>query len=135
MAQAKRVTYFKAKIEDKPGSLLAVAQNLKAKKIGLVALWGYATQPGEAELYCVPKDLDKFRGFVKSAGMTMWEGSGFLLKGADKTGALVKTLEALAGAGINIGALHAMAASGNYGAFLRVPDADIEKAARTLAAK
>ncbi len=135
MAQPKRVTYFKGKIEDKPGALLVVAQNLKNKKIGLIALWGYSTQPGEAELYCIPKDAEKFRNFARSAGMTTWEGAGFLVKGADKTGALVNTLAALAKAGVNIGALHAMAAAGNYGAFLRVPDADVEKAAAALGAK
>ncbi len=134
MPQPKRVTYFKSNLEDKPGALLAVASNLKARKIGLVALWGYATQPNEAELYCIPKDAEKFRAFLKSAGMTNWEATGFLLKGADKTGALVKSLEALAKAGVNIVALHAMAASGNYGAFLRVSEHDIQKAAEVLGA-
>ncbi len=132
MATAKRVTFFKAKLEDRPGALLSVAQSLKAKNIGLVALWGYGSQPGEAELYCIPKDTDKFRAFLKTSGMTMWEAAGFLLKGADKTGALVKSLEVIAKAGVNIVAIHAMAASGNYGAFLRVSDNDIQKTADAL---
>lgn len=135
MAQPKRVTYFKAKIEDRPGTLLGVAKNLRAKKIGLIALWGYSTQPGEADLYCIAKDADKFRSFAKAFGMTTWEATGFLLKAADKTGALVNTLEALAKAGINIIALHAMATAGNYGAFLHVSDPDIEKTAGILGAK
>ena len=135
MAQPKRVTYFKSKIEDRPGALLAVVQTLKEKKLGLVALWGYSTQPGEADLYCIPKDVEKFRNAAGAAGMTTWEATGFLLKGADRTGAMVNTLDALAKAGINIIALHAMAASGNYGAFLHVADADIEKTAAAIGAK
>jgi len=135
MAQPKRVTYFKAKIADTPGTLLGIAQSLKGKKIGLIALWGYSTQPGEADLYCIPRDVEKFRSFANAARMTTWEATGFLLKGADRTGALVSTLEVLAKAGINIVALHAMAAAGNYGAFLHVADADIEKTSAAIGAK
>ena len=135
MAQPKRVTYFKAKITDTPGTLLGIAQTLKARKIGLVALWGYSTQPGGAELYCIPKDVEMFRSFAKASGMAIWEATGFLLKGTDRTGALVSTLDVLAKAGINIVALHAMAAAGNYGAFLHVSDADVDKTAAAIGAR
>jgi hypothetical protein len=135
MAQTKRVTYFKTMLEDRPGTGLAFAQSLKSKNVGLTALWAYGTQTGQSEVYCIPKDADKFRTFAKSAGMTVWEGIGFFLKGTDRTGALVKTLDALAKAGINVTAVHAIAAAGNYGAFMRVPDADLEEAARALGAK
>lgn len=135
MAAPKRVTFFKARLEDKPGALLAVAQNLKSRKIGLVGLWGFATRPGEAEVYCIPKDADKFRDFTKATGMTTEEGVGFLLKGADKTGALVKSLEAIAKAGVNIIALEAIAAGANYGAFLWVNPADLEKTGKALGAR
>jgi hypothetical protein len=135
MAKSKRVSYFKARLEDKPGTLLAVAQSLKSKKIGLLGMWGYGTQPGQAELYCIPKDPDKFRSHMMTIGTTVEEGSGFVLKGSDKTGALVKTLDALAKAGVNIAGLHAIAAGGSYGAFLRVSAADISKTAEALGAK
>ncbi len=135
MAQPKRVTFFKTMLEDKPGAGLALAQYLKSKNVNLAALWAYGTQTGQAEVYCIPKDVDKFRNFMKSTGMTTWEGTGFLLKGVDKTGALIKSLDALAKASINVTAIHAIAAAGNFGAFLRVPDADIEKAATALGAK
>ena len=132
MAKSKPVTYFKAKIEDKPGALLAVAKQLKAKNVGMTALWGYATQMGEAQMYCIPKDVEKFRNFAKTLGMSVEEGNGFFLKGADRTGALLKPLEAVAKAGVNIVALHSLAASGNYGAFLQVAPADIEKTGQVL---
>ena len=135
MAKPKRVTYFKTMIEDKPGAGLALAQSFKTGKINLAALWGYGTPGGQAEAYCIPKDADKFRAFAKSAGMTTSEGVGFQLSGVDKTGALVNSLNTLAKAGVNVIAIHAIATSGNYGAFVRVPDADIEKAAAALGAK
>ncbi len=135
MAKSKRVTYFKTLLDDKPGTGLAYAESLKSKKINLSALWAYGTQTGQTEVYCIPKDPDKFRKYTKSEGMTTWEGTGFLLKGTDKTGALIKNLTALAEAGINVNAIHAIAAGGNFGAFVKVPDVDIDKAAEALNAK
>jgi hypothetical protein len=135
MAKPKRVTYFTTMLEDKPGTGLAFARSLKAKKIGIAAVWAYATQTGQAEVYCIPKDIEKFRVFLKSTGTTTREGSGFLLKGKDKTGALIATLEVLAKAGINVTAVHGISAGGKCGCFLRVADSDIEKAAVVLGTK
>jgi len=135
MAKPRLVTYFKTPLEDKPGTLLAVAKEMKSRNLGLLALWGYGTQPGQGELYCIPKNPDKFRTAYKPSGMQMEEGSGIFLKGADKTGALVKTLETIAKEGINITAIHAIAAGGNFGSFIRVAPWDVEKTAKALGAK
>jgi hypothetical protein len=135
MAVAKRVTYFKTNVEDKPGALLTIAQDLKSKNLGLVALWGFATQPGQAEIQLIPKNPDKLRNAWKISGMMFEEGTGFFLKGADKTGALVNTLKMIAVAGVNIVAHHAVGVAGSYGAFIRVAPADVEKMAGVLKAK
>jgi hypothetical protein len=135
MAKLKLVTYFKITLEDKPGTLLAVAKEMKSKNLGLLALWGYGTQPGQGWLYCIPKNPDKFRNAYKPSGMQMEEGSGLFLKGTDKTGALVKTLETIAKEGVNVMAIHAVAAGGNYGSFIRVGPGDVEKTAKVLGAK
>ena len=135
MASVKLVTYFKIALEDKPGTVLAVAKDLKAKNLGLLALYGYGTQPGQSELYCIPKNPDKFRSAFKSANPTFEEGTGLLLKGEDKTGALVKALESIASAGVNMGAMYAIAAGGKYGSFIRIASADVEKAAKVLGVK
>ncbi len=135
MAKSKLVTYFKTTLEDKPGTLLAVVREMKSKKIGLVALWGYGTQPGQGELYCIPKNPDKYRNAYRSFAPSAEEGSGIFVKGSDKTGALVKTLEAITKEGINITAVHAVAAGGNYGSFIRVAQEDMAKTAKILGAK
>ena len=57
------------------------------------------------------------------------------MKGADKTGALVKSLEAIAQASINIMAIDAIAVSGNYGSIIRVAPPDVDKTATALSAK
>ncbi len=66
MAKPKRVTFFKANLEDKPGALLAIAKELKTKNLGLVALTGFGTQTGHAELIVIPKNSEKLRAAWKS---------------------------------------------------------------------
>ena len=135
MAKPQRVTYFKITREDRPGALLGILQDLKSKHVGLSGLWGQDTQPGQAEVYFVAKSPNKIRDTWKSSGMNFEEGTGFFVKGVDRTGALVKTLDAVAKAGVNIVASGAMAFSGNYGLFIRVAPADVEKTAQALGAK
>jgi hypothetical protein len=108
---------------------------LKSKKIGLVGLVGQALEPSRAEVYLIAKDSDMLRNAWKSSGMTFEEGTGFFVKGTDRIGVLVTTLDALAKAGVNIVMSEAMGVGGNYGFFIRVAPADVEKTAQALKAK
>ena len=135
MAKAQRITCFKITLADKPGALLAIARDLKGKNAGLVGLKAFESQPGQSAAYLFPRNPDKLRDVLKSLGMTFEEQVSFFVKGTDKTGALIKSLEAIAGAGVNIKATDAIAVSGNYGAFFRVASADLEKTATALGAK
>ncbi len=135
MSKIQRVTFFKANLSDKPGMLLGIMQELKSKGVGLTCLWGFGKPDGNAELFVVAKNPDKLKNIWKSSGILAEEGTGFFIKGADRTGVLVKSLEALAGAGINIKAMNAVAVGGNYGSLIWIGTADIEKAAEVLGAK
>ena len=135
MAKPQRVTYFTISLEDRTGSLLGIAQDLKSKKIGLVGLGGQDIQPGKAEVLLIAKNPDKLRDVWKSSGMKFEEGTGFFVKGADKTGVLVSTLDALAKAGVNIVMSEAIGVGGNFGFFIRVAPSDVEKTAQALGAK
>lgn len=135
MATVKRATYFMANLRDKPGALFKVMQDLKAKDIGLTGLWGFSMSGGKAQLYVVAKNPRKLRNAWKASGLLAEEGTGFVLKGVDRTGALLKPLEALAGAGINIQAIDAIDVSGRYGSFVWVDKANVAKAAKALGAK
>ncbi len=135
MAKVMLVTYFKTPLEDRPGALLAIAKDLKSRNLGLLGLWGFSTESGQAELYCIPKNAEKFRAAFKSAGTQIEEGTGFFMRGSDKTGALVKALQAIAKEGVNISALHALAAGGSYGSFINVAPGDVEKTAKALGVK
>ncbi len=135
MAKPQRLTYFKTPLEDKPGALLAVAKALKAKNIGLISLWGYSTSPGMAELLLIPKNPDKLRKAWKDSGKILEEATGFFVKGGDKTGALVKSLDAIAQTGTNLSAISAVAVGGKYAGMVWVKTEDIEKTAKALNAK
>jgi hypothetical protein len=135
MANPKLVTYFKTGLEDRPGTLLSFAMELKKKNLALLGLWGYATHSGQGELYCIPKSPDKFRKIYGPSSIMMEEGKGIFAKGADRTGALVKTLEKLSEAGVNIIATQAIAVGGTYGSLIWVAPADIDRAAKAVGAK
>ncbi|MBI3006074.1 MAG: hypothetical protein HYY49_11770 [Ignavibacteriales bacterium] len=135
MAKPMRMTHFKANLEDKPGALLSILKDLKAKNLGLSGLWGYATGEGKAELYVITKNPDKVRNAWKDSGLLAEEGTGFWLKGSDRTGALLGPLEALAKAGVNIVAIDAVAVGGKFGSFVWVKPEDVDRAAKALGAK
>jgi len=134
MAKAKRVAFFKAIIEDKPGALLALAKDLKAKNLGLIALKGVG-QAGQGEILVVAKSPDKLRDAWKASGILAEEGVAFFVSGADKTGALVASLDAIAKAGVNVVATEAVAVGGKFGVILWVSPQDLDKTAQALGAK
>jgi hypothetical protein len=134
MATVKRVPYFKAKVEDKPGALLALAKDLTAKKLGLLSLKGVG-QGDHAEILVVAKDSDKLRTAWTASGTLVEEGSVFFVSGVDKTGALLPSLDALSKAGVNVVATEAVAVGRSYGAIIWVDPADLDKTEKALGAK
>ncbi|MBI4445792.1 MAG: hypothetical protein HY645_07765 [Acidobacteria bacterium] len=135
MAKIERVKYFKAGFEDRPGALLEVMQALKKSRVSLSGLWGFATQPGKADLYVVAKDPAKLKRTWKRTGMVLEEGEGFFVKGADRPGALLGVLKSLSEAGINIQALDAVAVGGSFGSFIWLDPGKVREASRVLGVK
>jgi len=132
VAKVQRVTYFMANLEDKPGELLKVMQDLKAKKIALRGLWGFATHSGKAQLFVVTKKVEKLRDFWKSSGLLAEEGTGFLIQGNDRLGVMIKSLQAIADGGLNIHAVDAIATKGRYASFVWVNPEDVQRVAEVL---
>ena len=133
MATAKRMTYFKAKIEDKPGALLALAMDLKEKNIDLAGLKG-VSHAGHGDVLVIPKNPEKLRIAWNASGSLLEEGTLFFLTGVDKTGALTGSFDALAKADVNIVAIEAGAVGGRFGTFLWVAPGDVDKTAQALGA-
>jgi hypothetical protein len=135
MAKPQRVTILKANLKDQPGTLLGIMKDLKSKNIALKCLWGYGKSEGAADLFAIAKNPEKLRNTWKASGVYAEEGTGFFITGVDKTGVLLKSLEALAQANINLKALHAIAVSGKFGSIILIDAMDVEKAAQVLGTK
>ena len=135
MAKTERVTYVRTTLKDKPGALLKILRGLKAKDIGLSGLWAFVSARGKAHLYVVAKNPRKLRAVWNAAGVRAEGGIDFYVTGADRTGVLIQPLEALAKAGINILAIHAIAVGGKFGSYIWVDPADVRKAAKALGLK
>ncbi len=133
MATAKRMTYFKAQIEDKPGALLALAMDLKDKNLDLVGLKG-VSHANHGDVLVIPRNPEKVRTAWIAAGTLLEEGTLFFLTGVNKTGALIGSLDVLAKADVNIVAVEAGAVGTRFGVFLWVAPGDVEKTAQILGA-
>jgi len=131
MATAKRMTYFKAKVEDKPGAFLALALDLKEKNIDLMGVKG-VSHAGHGDVLVIPKNPEKVRIAWNAQGILVEEGTLFFLSGVDKVGALTASLDALAKADVNIVAVEAAAVGGRFGTFVWVTPEDVEKTAQAL---
>jgi hypothetical protein len=130
----KRVKNFVIEAEDKPGVLAQFAKTLRDSGVNLKGLWGFGTQPGKAQIYCVPEDEAKFREACQKAGKTAKEGSCFSVSGEDRPGALCDLLDKVAAAKVNIHALDAISTGGVFGAYLWGEAKDIEALGKALGA-
>lgn len=132
MTTVARITYFMSNLENKPGALLRIMQELRAKNIALAGLWGVETYERAGKLYVVPENPEELKNAWEAAGLLTGEGTGFFITGENKTGVLNESLDALADAGININAIDAIAVGGQFGSFIWVDPADVDKAAKAL---
>lgn len=124
--------YLSIQVEDRPGVLAQVARGLKWKNISLRGLWGFATQPGEARLFCVSAELERLKNFLRDGHYSFQEGRAIYAYGPDETGALVDMLEKLARAGVNIYAIETVAVGNQFAAYLWFKEKEEKKAFRTL---
>ena len=131
----KRVTYFSVEVEDKPGVLADFCEALRDHKVNLKGLWGFGTGMGKAMIFSVPQNSNQFRKAASAAGYAVREGTAFYLTGADRVGALCKTLDLAKSAGVNIHALDALSVGGKFGAYIWGEENNTEDLAKALGAK
>jgi prephenate dehydratase len=118
MAKWAMMSDFSLQLPDRPGELARLAAMLREADVNLVGLWGYGGGRGSARFYCVPERADQFRNFARSAGLEFEEGRTFYLTGTDHPGALVRWLEKIASAGINLQAIDAVQVRGEFAGFI-----------------
>jgi hypothetical protein len=130
MTTWQQIADFSIRLPDRPGELARLAAKLRAADVNLIGLWGFSDREGQ--FYCVPESPEQFRGFAESAELQYDEGTTFYISGRDTVGALVKTLEEISNAGINLHGIQTVAAEGHFGCFVWADPKDWEKLARLL---
>ncbi|MDZ7653271.1 MAG: hypothetical protein U5L03_12360 [Burkholderiaceae bacterium] len=131
----RKVHYYSTSVPDRPGEAFRVLQTFVCAGIDLLACSG-TTRGRRAHIDVVPGDARRFSAAVRKAGLTFSQKkAGFLIQGADRTGALAAHLQRLAERGINVSAVDGLAAGeGRWGAIVWVDDADVARAGRVLRA-
>ena len=128
----RKMTCLTATVEDRPGALAELAKGLADANANLVGMWGYPISGSRAEVMCIPAEPEKVKSLATGAGMEIEESAVFVIEGDDRVGALVEPLQKIAGAGINIYAASALAASSQFAAAIWVNSEDVDKVAGLL---
>jgi hypothetical protein len=132
MAQTvKRVTALRVSGQDRVGLLSEVVGDARDAGLDFRSVAAVAVE-GEGTMIAVPKDLAAARQAAAGAPYPITEQDVFWVEGDDEPGALAPVAGKLAGAGINIQAVHASAVEGKFAAVFYVAPEDVDKAAEAL---
>ena len=132
----RKVNYYYTMIPNKPGQGAKIMGSLAAKGVDLLAFSCFPS--GKiAQLDLVPADSARLKRAAKSLSIKLTaKKTGFLFQGDDRVGAMVKILDALAAAKINVTACDAVTSGkGRFGAIFWVKPQAVAKTARLLRAK
>lgn len=131
----KKQKCFCLDVEDRPGMLAEICRKLKAGKVNLKGVWGFGVGGGKAKVMAVPQKPEAFRKVSSANGWNASECDVFAMSGKDQVGALIKTLEAAEGSGVNIHAVDAIAVGGKFGAAIWPAEGQEGALAKALGAK
>jgi prephenate dehydratase len=132
----RKVVYFSMQVPNRPGVGVEMLRAIAKGKQNLLAFTGFPNG-GKAQVDFVPARPAEFARGAKRAGVKLGpKKTAFLIQGEDRVGALLRVLERLAAAKINMVAMDAVTAgSGRFGAIFWVKPKDIARASRLLGAR
>jgi len=132
----RKVVYFSMQVPNRPGVGAEMLKSIAKGGQNLLAFTGFPNRGG-AQVDFVPSDPVEFaRGARKAGAKLSTRKTAFLVQGEDRVGALVRVLDVLAKAKINMVAMQAVTAgSGRFGAIFWVRPKDLGRASRLLRAK
>ena len=133
--RVRKVDYFYVMVPNTAGQGAKVLAGLAEHGVNLLAFSGFPSgRQGQLDL--VPENSATLTRAAKKLKLKLSKKkSGFLLQGSDRPGAMVKTLDSLAQARINVTAVDALATGGRFVAILWVKPKNVAKAAKLLRAK
>lgn len=135
-AKLRKVDYFYTMIPNRPGQGAAIMGGLAAKGVDLLAFSCFPSGK-VAQLDLVPADSARLKRAARSLSIKLTaKKTGFLYQGDDKVGAMVRILDALADAKIDVIACDAVTGGkGRFGAIFWVKPQAVAKTAKLLGAK
>ena len=130
----RTVEYFATSVPDKAGAGHGILSGLAADGVNLLAMSGFPTGAGKAQLDLIPEDAAAFlRSATRLKLRTRKPKRAFLIQGDDRIGAVAEPLGRLASQKIHVIAAQALSAgSGRWAMILWVRPASFEKAAKAL---
>jgi hypothetical protein len=131
----RKVVYFSMQVPHRPGVGLEMLRAIAQGRHNLLAFTGFPNG-AKAQVDFVPAKPADFARGAKKAGIKLGKRkTAFLVQGEDRVGALVRVLDKLAQARINMVAMDAVTAgSGRFGAIFWVRPKDVARASRLLGA-
>ena len=132
----RKVAYFSMQVPNRPGVGAAMLKAIAKGRQNLLAFTGFPSGGG-AQVDFVPAKPGEFARDAKKRDLKLSQRkTAFLVQGGDRVGALVRILEALATAKINMVAMDAVTAGGRrFGAIFWVKPKDVPRASRLLRAR
>ena len=132
----RKVVYFSMKVPNRPGIGLQMLKSIAMGKQNLLAFTGFP-QGGKAQVDFVPANPVEFAKGAKKHGVNLGKRkTAFLVQGEDRVGALLRVLDKLAKAKINMVAMDAVTAGNRrFGAIFWVKPKDIARTSRLLGAR
>jgi hypothetical protein len=135
MDTIRRTDYFSVDVANKVGEGARLLAAMRDAGINLIAFTGFPTGR-RAQVDFIPEDSATFKTAARKIGLKHSpRKTVFIVQGDDRVGAIAQICETLAGAGINMIAMDALAAGdGRYAGMFWVAPADVKKAAKVLGA-
>ena len=132
----RKVVYFSMQVPNRPGVGMQMLNAIAKGKHNLLAFTGFPNG-AKAQVDFIPAKPVEFARGAKKAGVKLGKRKvAFLVQGEDRVGALVRILDKLAKAKINMVAMDAVTAGGRrFGAIFWVRPKDIARTSRLLGAR
>jgi hypothetical protein len=132
----RRVDYFRAEVEDTPGTAYDFLKRLSTHKVNLLAISAVPVGPTHTQFTLFPERSDKLIEAAQRLNLTLsGPERAILIHGEDHLGALVEPHRKLADARINVFATYGVTGGkGGYGYVIHVRRGDLDAAATALGA-
>ena len=132
--RVRKVNYCYLMVSSRAGQAANILGALKKGGVNLLAFSGFPGKGGKSQVDLVTDELSKVRRVAAKQGWKLSKTKqGFLAQGDDEPGAVLRVVQRLADAKINMVAADAVSAGrGRYGMILWVKRGDVGRAAKAL---